>query len=358
MKVLFLPDYTAANAYQRALAGALRARGTTVAAEPTGRRRIVPLLQAVRRHGRPDVMHLHWTEPYISGGRADVSRLRVARTLAELRLLRRAGSRIVWTAHDLSRHDREVDDLELRFNRSLFALCGAVIVHCEAAREELLRALGPPGGARARVLVIPHGHYEGAYPDTVDRLEARHRLGLPSGGVTFAFVGWVRPYKGVEELVEAFRSLRPPDARLVIAGQPGSEAFAAGIARLAAGDDRVVTRFGFVPDDDLQLYLKAADVVALPYREIFTSGSVLLAMSFGRAVIAPQRGCIGETLDDAGALLYDATDPAGLAEALGRALTADLERMGAHNHSRLPEFGWDRIADATLEAYRAVMARP
>jgi glycosyltransferase involved in cell wall biosynthesis len=356
VKVLFLPDYTSANAYQGELATALRARGVTVVAQPTGRRRIAPVLQAVRRHGRPDVLHLHWTEPYISGGRADVSRLRVTRTLAELRLLRRAGSRIVWTAHDLARHDREPDPLEIRFNRSLFALCGAVIVHCEAAREALVQALALPGRARARVRVIPHGHYEGAYPDTVSRTEARQRLGLPVAGVTILFVGWVRPYKGVRELVEAFRSVRSVDARLFIAGQPGSEAFRAEIATLAATDDRVVTRFGFVPDDELQVYLKAADVVALPYREIFTSGSVLLAMTFGRAVIAPRRGCIGETLDDAGALLYDANDPTGLADALGRALTADLEGMGAHNRARLPEFGWDRIADATLETYEAAMS--
>ena len=73
---------------------------------------------------------------------------------------------------------------------------------------------------------------------------------------------------------------------------------------------------GFVPDEELQVYLRAADVVACPFLEIFTSGSVLLAMSFERAVIAPRRGCVTETLDEAGGILYDADDPQGLEGAL------------------------------------------
>lgn len=352
MKVLFLPDYTRANAYQRELAGALRDRGVFVSAEPTGRRKLLPVAQAIRRHGRPDVLHMHWTEPYISGGRPDVSRMRVLRTLLELRLLRRSGCAVVWTAHDLSRHDRAVDPLELRFNRGLFALSGAVVVHCEAARSALLAALLLPSRAGGRVRVIPHGHYAGAYANEMSRAEARTRLELPPTGRVFAFVGWVRPYKGVLELIDAFRQVDDQDARLLVCGQAQDDAYAAQVTQRAGRDSRVITRLEFVPDDELQLYLTASDAVVLPYREIFTSGSVLLAMTFGRAVIAPRRGCIGETLDEDGALLYDASDFSGLVAAMRRALIMDLNAMGDHNRSRLPEFGWDRIADATLAAYR------
>ena len=67
MRVLFLPDYAAANAYQRALAAELRALGVEVRADPTRRRRVLPVMEALRSHGRPDVIHVHWTEPYIAG---------------------------------------------------------------------------------------------------------------------------------------------------------------------------------------------------------------------------------------------------------------------------------------------------
>ncbi len=361
MKVLFLPDYTAANAYQRELANGLRAQGVTVVAQPTGRRRLLPILQAIRAQGRPNVLHLHWTEPYISGGRPDVSRVRALRTILELRLLRGAGTPIVWTAHDLSRHDRAVDPLEMRFQRALFRVSSAVIVHCETAREALLEALALPAGEAQRVRVVPHGHYVAAYRNDVSRENARARLGIKSDGPIVAFVGWVRPYKGVRELVTAFRGLPGDELRLLVAGQALDIGYASEIRDQAAGDARIMLYLEFVPDDDLQLYLNAADVVALPYREIFTSGSVLLAISFGKAVIAPRRGCIGETLDQGGAFLYDADDPDGLSQALRRSLTPDhsamdLSAMGAHNRARAQEFDWTRIADATLEIYRSVLA--
>ncbi len=354
MKVLFLPDYTAANAYQRELADALQSRGVTVTADPTGRRRLLPVLGAIRRQGRPDVLHIHWTEPYISGGRADVSRVKATRTLAELRLVRRAGTRIVWTAHDLSRHDRAVDPLEMGFNAALLRLCDAAIVHCEAARSTLLEALAAPASSGAKITVIPHGNYVGAYENRISRAEARDRLGLPQDGRVFAFVGWVRPYKGIGELIEAFRSLPDTGARLVVAGRPVDDAFATEISQLAAADPRVLLRLGFVPDNDLQLYLNAADAVALPYREIFTSGSVLLALSFGRAVIAPRRGCLGDVVDDTDAILYDAAEPDGLSQALRRAAAADLAAMGTNARARADDFGWGHIADLTLDLYRRV----
>lgn len=356
MKVLFLPDYMRANAYQRELARALRAAGTTVVAEPTGRRKILPVLRAVRRLGRPDLIHLHWVDPYIAGRSPDVSRARVMRTLAELRLMRRLGSAVVWTAHDLSRHDRPVDRLEIAFGRSLVALSDAVIVHCEAAREALVETFGLTADASRKLHVIPHGHYADAYEDQVGQAEARQRLGLSAQALVLLFIGWVRPYKGVEDLLTAFATLDDPDARLVIAGQALPDAFGQRIAALAAANGRVAAHLGFVPDEDLQVYLNAADVVCLPYREIFTSGSVLLAMTFGRAVIAPRRGCIAEALDERGAILYDASDANGLAGALRVAQGTDLAAMGAHNRTRLPDFAWDLIARRTMEVY-ALAAR-
>ena len=358
MKVLFLPDYSAANAYQRALSDALAAVDVTVAADPTRARRILPVTEALRRHGRPDVIHVHWTEPYIAGGGSRVSRVKAWRTLLELRLARRAGAALVWTAHDLFRHDRREDPGELDFMRSLFTLCDRVIVHCSAAADVLLETLGVGETGRGKLAIIPHGHYIGAYPDAVTRAEARERLSLPSSARVISFVGWVRSYKGVWELLEAFHGIVAPDARLVIAGEAVDGAYAARLTAAARADERVLLSIGFVPDDELQLYLRAADVVAAPFLEIFTSGSVLLGMSFGRAVIAPRRGCVTDVLDERGGILYDADDPQGLEGALRVALESDTEAMGQHNAASLTRFDWDRVAEATRKVYEAALRKP
>lgn len=353
MRVLFLPDYSEANAYQRELANGLEGLGLRVTADPTGPRRILPVMEAIRRHGRPDVIHLHWTEPYIATGHG-VNRLKVQRTLLELQLARAAGIRIVWTAHDLFRHDRTIDAAERGFMRSLFALADAVIVHCAAAVDGLAEALDIDETRRSKIHVIPHGHYAGAYPDTMSRAQARRQLGVDDDARLFAFVGWVRPYKGVTELVETFATLDQPNARLVIAGRALDEAYAQRLQALATADRRVELALRFVPDAELQVYLRAADVVAAPFQEIFTSGSVLLAMSFGRAVIAPRVGCVADTLEEAGGILYDADDPQGLAGALRVAMDADLEAMGRYNSEHLERFDWSQVALSTRQVYEAI----
>jgi glycosyltransferase involved in cell wall biosynthesis len=354
VKVLFLPDYSEANAYQRELSTGLEGLGVRVTADPTRPRRIAPVTEAIRRHGRPDIIHLHWTEPYIAGS-GGISRIKSQRMLLELRLAHAAGIGIVWTAHDLFRHDRDADPRERAFMRSLFGLADAVIVHCQAAAAALADELGVEPSQRTRIKVVPHGHYAGAYADTMSRAEARAQLEIAPDARVFAFVGWVRPYKGVTELLAAFGEVAAPGARLLVAGRALDEAYAARIRAMAAQDERVRLSLEFVPDDELQYYLRAADVVAAPFLEIFTSGSVLLAMSFGRAVIAPRRGCVVDTLDEAGGILYDADDPQGLVAALRVAIDADLEVMGRYNRDHLERFAWSRVAAATREVYEAVL---
>lgn len=352
MKVLFLPDYSEANAYQRELSAGLEGLGVRVTADRTRARRILPVSEAIRRHGRPDIIHLHWTEPYIAG-RAGLSRIKSQRMLVELRLAHAAGVGVVWTAHDLFRHDQAADPIERAFMRSLFDVADAVIVHCASAAGSLAEALSVESRRRSKIQVIPHGHYAGAYPDAITQAEARLQLGLPTAALVVAFVGWVRPYKGVTELLEAFAVLAEPSARLIVAGRALDDDYARRLRELAAADERVTLDLRFVADAELQVFLRAADVVAAPFLEIFTSGSVLLAMSFGKAVIAPRRGCVVDTLDEAGGILYDADDPQGLEGALRVAMVADLEAMGRHNLDSLERFDWSRVAAATLEVYEA-----
>ena len=234
--------------------------------------------------------------------------------------------------------------------RSLFELADAVIVHCDVGsrRPASRRWRGRRSGAD-KIAVIPHGHYQGAYPDTITRAEARAAAGPAGRGQGHRVRGLGALLQGRLGAAGGLRPLAGPDARLVIAGRAVDGAYAARLTAAAKGDERIHLDLGFVPDEDLQVYLRAADVVAAPFLEIFTSGSVLLAMSFERAVIAPRRGCVVDVLDEAGGILYDADDPQGLEGALRVAMTADLEAMGRHNGDGLERFDWRRVAEATRE---------
>jgi glycosyltransferase involved in cell wall biosynthesis len=91
-----------------------------------------------------------------------------------------------------------------------------------------------------------------------------------------------------------------------------------------------------------------------PYTKALTSGALILAMSFGRACIAPRMGAIADTLNAEGGFLYEPAEPAALRNALVAADAAAprLTEMGAHNFERARQWGWDEAARATAAAYR------
>jgi len=97
--------------------------------------------------------------------------------------------------------------------------------------------------------------------------------------------------------------------------------------------------------------MNAADVIVLPFKDILTSGSVILAMSFGKPIIAPTIGCVPDVLDIEGSFLYNALEKDGLVNAMRRVFNSDIIKMGNHNFELAKQFEWDKIAKKTYEIY-------
>ncbi len=346
------------NPYQHELARGLAAHGLEVRMA-RGYWHVFPFLQQVLRRHRPDVFHLHWTQPYLYWPRSGrMSRLLAWRLLFQLRVMRRLGIRIVWTVHNVAAHERAELDAELRVSRRIAELCDALIVHCAAARRLVIDALQIPDARDQRVVVIPHGHYMAAYPSTISRAEARRSFGFGDGERVFLLLGSLRGYKGTTELVAAFREVADERSRLLLAGRPFTAQLAEEIGTAVAGDSRIVAQLDFIADEDIPRFLRAADCAVVPFRDVLTSGSLILGMSFGLAVVAPRLGCLPETVAPDGALLYDAADEAGLRQALRSALSADLGAMGARNHQHIAQFAWEDVAERTLHLAYGGGGRP
>ncbi len=325
----------------------------------------------------PDVIHLHWLEHYdlpaplaprILLGAADLPRralrravvtvanhpvlyearrwLRLRRLLTQLRGFRRRGGRVAYTVHNLAAHEGS-GPAERWAAATLVGLVDVVHVHDASTAA----AVADRFGRREGVYVVPHGHYLDSYPNTVGRTEARNHLGLPESSFVYVTLGLLRPYKGLEELLGAFRSLPGGDARLVLAGEPGSLAFAETLAGKALGDPRILLVPHFVPPDEVQYYLNAADICVLPYRQVTTSGAAILAFSFGLPVIAPARGAFPELVADGRGILYDPADPVGLAGALTHARRTDWQGTRARMMAWISQFDWETIGKQLLAAY-------
>jgi len=301
-------------------------------------------LRANRR--RVDVIHLHWTQYHYLRSSTLESVWKQPKFIAKLLLIKLWGYRLVWTMHNVYPHERPYPLLDLIDRLTMARLANAVIVHCHQARRELRKRF-----FRERSVYMAYlGHFIDAYPHGIDRQEARQRLGLRADSQVFLSLGALRPYKGVEHLIEAFGKLEGSDLRLIVAGIATPE-YGRQIEDRARGDARITVISALIPVEDVQVYYGAADVVVLPFLNILTSTSAIAAMSFGKPVVAPAIGCLPELLTEDCGILYNADDADGLRLALPAALDADLVTMGQRAYERVKTFTWDAVAKETLRAY-------
>ena len=304
--------------------------------------------------GRYAVWHLHWPELFLNEPGSSLRALVTgSRLLVAVARARRRGVAVVWTVHNLAAHDRFHPRLEAAFWRTFTPMVDGTIALSESGRTAALERFPPL--RRRPSAVVPLGHYRGAHPATVEREEARGRLGIEPGTGVIGFFGLVRRYKGVPELIRAFRALPADDLVLDVAGPPRTPELADEVRRAADGDPRVHLRLELVPDDEVQLHLAAADLVALPYTSVQNSSAALLALSFDRPVLARDLGALAELRSAVGAdwvRLFDGPlTPGELAEALAWA------RSGARTPTApLGAFSWPEIADRTVAAYRAALS--
>ena len=351
LDVLMLP---LPGSYEDELVGELEARGVTVRTNDG----FFKILRGFATGGLPDAVHLHFLGFFISRTQYQTALVPLVfgfRLVVELLVARLLGVRVVWTVHDLVHHEATYPRIEKAYRHVVARLCNRILVHCDTAGELIREEYRLPDRISNRIRTVPHGNYLPRYPDELSAERARERLNVDPETRTFLFFGHIRPYKNVEGLIETFKRIDAPNAELLVVGNPFDDRIGSRIRSLAAEDDRVRTVLEFVPDEDVQLYMRAADVVVLPFafESALTSGSVILAMTFERPVIAPRFGCTAELLDASGGFPYDPDDPDGLERELRRAVTADLSGMGEHNFEQVESLDWGWIAERTIRSYTA-----
>ena len=232
----------------------------------------------------------------------------------------------------------------------LLAKMDAVVVHSEHGAGRLARDFGVPAD---RLEVIPHGAL-----DYLTRQE--NEMPLPAelrevdGPVILAF-GLVRPYKGTEVLLEAFRGIE--GAELWIVGKPLMDiADLREAAERAPGRVRFVDRF--IADAEVPAYMRRADLVVLPYLNIEQSGVLYTALAFGRPMVLSDVGGFGEVADHGAARLVPPGDPEALRETLSQLLadpTARAELATAAAEAAAGAYSWDEIGALTMALYERLL---
>lgn len=333
------------NPYNFLLYSAVRRCGAAV-------QEVAPFRVVRARH---HVVHIHWPEYLFTGRWTLTAVLKALVTVLALSHLRWRRVRLVWTVHNLGAHDPRHRRLEAwMWDWFVDRVDGYIALSASGRAAAVARF---PTLASRPGFVIPHGHYRGEYPDDLDRDRARARLGVPADARVVAFVGAIRPYKNVVALLDAMRAIPGEDWRLLIAGAPATEALAAELMAAAGDDRRIRLALDFVPTEQVQVYLRAADLVVLPYAEVLNSGSALLALSFERPILVPRRGALADlqaAVGESWVRTYAGDlGPRTITEAMewARAEARDAGRL-------LHDLDWDEIAHQTLLAYEAVRTTP
>jgi glycosyltransferase involved in cell wall biosynthesis len=301
--------------------------------------------------GSFDVLHLHWPELLYAAPHLGKSLRLAAAVLLGLAWAKSGGCRLVCTVHNLSAHDQVFPVLNRLANRTILGWADALHVHDESVRDAVAQAYGRQG----HLYVIPHGSYIGVYPNRCTREEARERLGLAHNAFVYLFLGQVRRYKGIEELLVAFRQLVAPGSELVIAGNVHDPTYAAQLAGLGRDEARIRTWFEYVRDSDIQYFMNACDVCVVPYRDVTTSGAAILAFSFGKPIIAPALGSFRELVQDGRGIAYSPAAADGLLCALQQARSADMVAAGTKALQWAEEHEWSMLAPRFVRMYIDVL---
>lgn len=324
-------------------------------ADPTISPREIPTLPWRRLLPIPsfDILHLHWAEFQVSYGQvtADQARQNLRSFLRKLRWTRSRGRSIIYTVHNLAQHEGRFAELHNTSNRWLFAHADAIHVH-DASTAKIL---AEQYHRTDNVFIIPHGNYIGAYPNTTTPAEARRQLDIPGEIFVYLFLGQIRPYKGLDLLIEAFSQLDDTQSLLLIVGNNEVSDYGEQIQQHARQHPHIRLIPTFVDDNDLQLYFNAADIVVLPYRRATTSGAAILAYSFAKPLLAPALGPFPGLLSPERGILYEPTGE-GLLRALRQARKLDRQQASKAALAYASNLDWTALGSQHIAMYRTALS--
>jgi len=304
---------------------------------------------------RPRIFHIRWN-----------NRIELFDRTLLMCFYRVLGKKVVLTAHNVNTRRRDADDSAVnRFTlRIQYRLANHILVHTENMKREVMSVFGVPA---ARVTTVAYG-INNAVPNTrLTSAEARQALGIRDTEKVILFFGRIRPYKGLEYLIDGFGRLPRGghDYRLIIAGRAdkASPYWASVLDQIRKHEQSggVLLYPEFIPDHEVETYFKAADVLVLPYRNIYQSGILFLALSFGLPVLTSDVGSLkDEIVKGRNGCVFKPEDSADLANTIDWYFKSDLyahldQRRNEIRNDATRRHSWRAAARTTMEVYAQLL---
>jgi glycosyltransferase involved in cell wall biosynthesis len=286
----------------------------------------------------PDFIHFDWETSYYYRRNRCFITLNIPWFFIQILIVKYLfRCKLVWTPHNVVPHDAKF--------MGVHKLC-----RCFFAREvEWIRLFDADTFERAtlelrvhssKFIVVPEGSYVNYYTNNIDSLSARKLLDISNEKKVLLYFGLIKPYKGILDLLISFRLMeKKADYELLIVGKSMDSNYLEELVKNVCPGVRIIE--GFVQENEVQNYFNAADIVVLPFEKIENSGSVILAMGFGKPIVAPSKGVLSKRLAFQIDLLYS-TDRLD-AEALNKLNSYSIEKLtekGKKNKESLEVNNW------------------
>lgn len=280
------------------------------------------------------------------------------------------GKKLVFTAHNIDIKERDgestlINKLSLKF---MYKIVDHIFVHTENMKLQLIKDFNIK---EEKITVIPFGINIIVPKSKLLGVQAKKKLFFEGNEKIILYFGKIAPYKGLEYLISALVNLKEKfsDFKLIIAGQikhKDYESYWENIQRLIEKynlKDYIIKKIEFIPDEDIEVYFKSADVLILPYKYIFQSGVIFLSYSFGLPVIATDVGSLKEDIiEGETGFISRPEDPQDLAEKIELFFNSDLYKNLETNRSKIIEYAnekysWDKIGEKTYEVYKNLLGK-
>lgn len=300
--------------------------------------------------GRVDIWHFNWPEAAYRSGSAVLCALRCLKLIGQITVARRRGTRIVWMVHNLEPHHIQFPRVERRFWHAFRKRVDGYVHLSTAGGAWFRQEFGETQGKHH--LHVKHP----AYPAPME--EADGRFSQRPAGLRLLMFGSIQPYKAFPAAISAFRSMPSRgELELVVAGRPVTALLRDEIVEAAADDPRVVLALERLSDGDLESALRSSDAVVVPYGRFLNSGSLMLALSRCRPVLAPATPVTRELAEDIGhdwVFLYED-------QLNGAVLARFVDILGDRNTQpelpSLPAYRWESLGASLVGFYEEVCGR-
>ena len=314
---------------------------------------------------QPDIIHLHWPELLVKSRLSDMSqdhKLTEHDFTAVLRALKEKkqnGSKICITVHNETPHKNGSSYGD--FYRGVYELCDGLI-HMGKASESMFEREFPGLYTDKLSAIIPHGDYS-FFPNDKPRALCREKLGVSENEKLVLSFGAIRSKAELEMAVNAFKLADVHNGKYLMAGSLPSP-YKSQLSHFT--DRKVLYASYFRPNiktheepigrNDVQLFLKAADLLFIPRFNTLNSGNVALGFTFGKVVTGPAYGVTGEMLEESGNPVYNPADLNSVAQAIQKGLKLAAENHGDKNRRyAVKNLGWKNIAQQTVNLYQELL---